>query len=108
MTPNPCQMLADWADALLDGDEDERADLVETARSNQADPAYAAQYPGKWAQVDEAGVLTMVALESGSVTVDRLTPHTEEELADSDTVATLDELDLTEAQCAEIREALSR
>ena len=108
MIPDPCQMLADWATALLAGDEDDRASLVDVARSNQGDPAYAAKYPGRWARVDAEGVLTMVALDGGSVTVDRLSPHTGEELADSDTLATLDDLNLTDAQRAEVREVLSR
>lgn len=37
--PRPCQMLADCATTLLVGDEDERADLVEAAQANQANPA---------------------------------------------------------------------
>lgn len=102
------QMLTDWTAALLAGDEDDRANLLDIARSNQGDPAYAAQYPSQWARVDAEGALTMVALDGGSVTVDRLTPHTGEELADSDTLATLDDLDLTNAQRAEVREVLAQ
>lgn len=103
-------LLTRFVHALLDGDADDRARLLDTAKAIQDDPAWYATHAARdadsWAVMDGDDMIA-VTLWEGQLTVDLFAVEREDDTDPSGPLVDLDDLDLSASDRARVSRALA-